>query len=147
MGESLCFDVGDQADCRLNRDRGWGREEKKQVQVFLDWGHGPGCMKKGKRRAQALTQALEEGLRDLCFWSCFVLNLALENGVMLDPFLEKHSPNRSGEPLWIVRQTVALLASTAVGVFVQHWYRDFATSTGANLMETSTFSKGRLLGT
>lgn len=102
----------------------------------------------GEENISGLIQATEEGLRELCSWPCSVLNIALEasNRVMLDPLLGKHSPNRSGEPLWRVRQTVASPASRTVGVPSQHWYTVFATSVGANLMDIPTFSKGRLLG-
>lgn len=36
-------------------------------------------------------------------------------------------------------------ASRAVGSSSQHWYTDFVTSGGVNLIATSTFSTGRLL--
>jgi hypothetical protein len=102
----------------------------------------------GEEKILGLIQAIEEGLRDVRSWACSVLSIALEasNRVMLDPRLGKHSPNRSGEPLRTVRQTVASPASRTVGVLPQHWYTVFATSEGANLMEIPTFSKGRLLG-
>lgn len=102
----------------------------------------------GEEKISGPIQATEEGLRDLCSWACSVLNTALEasNRVMLDPLLGKHSPNRSGEPLWTVRQTMASPASRTVGVLSQHWYTAFATTVGANLIEIATFSKGRLLG-
>lgn len=102
----------------------------------------------GEEKISGLIQATEEGLRDLCSWACSVLNTALEasNRVVLDSFLGKHSPNRSVEPLWTVRQTMASPASRTVGVLSQHWYTAFATTVGANLTEIATFSKGRLLG-